>query len=85
MAEMNDHPESVKSQLGHLSIEKLARTVVISNIPREITKDEIHIYFQKSKHGGGEVDEIWMVKDGEVVIVFENPEGSIKCKIYLYL
>ncbi|XP_027046314.1 uncharacterized protein LOC113674039 [Pocillopora damicornis] len=74
MAEMNHHPESVKSQLGHLSVEKLARTVVISNIPREITKDEIHIYFQKSKHGGGEVDDIWIVKDEEAVIVFENPE-----------
>ena len=45
MAEINDHPESVESQLGHLSVEKLARTVVISNIPRGITKDEIHIYF----------------------------------------
>ena len=85
MAEMNHHPETVKSQLGHLSVEKLARTVVISNIPREITKDEIHIYFQKSKHGGGEVDDIWIVKDEEAVIVFENPEGSVKCRIYSYV
>ena len=85
MAEMNDHPESVKYRLGHLSVENLARTVVISNIPQEITEDEIHIYFQRSKHGGGEVDDIWMVKEGEAVIVFENPEGSIKCKIYSYV
>lgn len=85
MAEMNDHLESVKSQLGRLSVEKLARTVVISNIPRQITKDEIHIHFQKRGNGGGEVDDTWMVKDGEAVVVFENPEGSKKCKIYSYV
>ncbi|PFX27331.1 uncharacterized protein LOC111327799 [Stylophora pistillata] len=74
MAEMNDHPESIESQLGRLSVEKFARAVVISNIPRQITKDEIHIHFQKSKNGGGEVDDIWMTKDGKAVIVFESPE-----------
>ena len=41
--------------------------------------------FQKSKHGGEEVDDIWMVRDGEAIIVFENPEGSLKCKIYWYI
>ena len=41
--------------------------------------------FQKSKHGGEEVDDIWMVRDGEAMIVFENPEGSLKCKIYWYI
>lgn len=76
MVEMTDHSESVESRLGRLSVEELARTVVISNIPRQITKEEIIIHFQKRKNGGGEVYDIWMTKDGQAVIVFEEPGAA---------
>ena len=77
MAGVNDHPESKKSQLDRFSDERTARTVVIWNIPPQITKDHVHIHFQKSKNGGGEVDDIFITKDGKAVVVFEKPEGVI--------
>lgn len=84
MAEMTDHSESVltESRLGRLSVEELARTVVISNIPRQITQDEIQIHFQKGKNGGGEVDDIWMTKNGQAVIVFAGPGGMTSFNVY---
>lgn len=72
---------SRRSQLELLSTEKAAKTVLISNISPKLRRDDIMIYFQKQKNGGGEVDDIFINEDGTAIIVFDKPEGliSVKC------
>ncbi len=77
MAGVDDQPVSERSQLELSVVEKAARSVVISNISPKITKEDVMIYFQKKKVGGGEVDTVSMIEDGKAVIVFEKPEGLI--------
>lgn len=67
--------DQLVSQL--LGNEEAARTVLISNIPAKLRRDNIMIYFQKKGNGGGEVDDIFVLEDGKAVIVFEKPEGLI--------
>lgn len=80
MAGVDDRLVSDRSQLELLSIEKAARSVLISNISPKLRRDDVTIYFQKKKVGGGEVDEVFIIKDGKAVIVFEKPEGLISVK-----
>ena len=72
---------SERSQLELLSTEKAAKSVLISNISPKLRRDDIMIYFQKKRNGGGEVDDIFIIEDGKAVIVFDKPEGliSVKC------
>jgi len=72
---------SRRSQLELLSTEKAAKSVLISNISPKLRRDDIMIYFQKQKYGGGEVDDVFITEDGTAVIVFDKPEGliSVKC------
>ena len=77
MAGVDDQLVCEESQRELLRDEKAARSVVISNISAEIGKDEVMIYFQKTKIGGGEVDAVSMIEDGKAVVVFEKPEGLL--------
>lgn len=77
MAEVDDKLVSDRSQLELSVDEQAARSVVISNISPKITKEDVMIYFQKKKVGGGEVDAISMLEDGKAVVVFEKPEGLL--------
>jgi len=80
MAGADDWLVSERSELELISNEKAARSVLISNISPKLRRDDIIIYFQKKKIGGGEVDEISIIKDGKAVIVFEKPEGLISAE-----
>lgn len=80
MAGVDDQLVSERSQLELPSNEAAARSVLISNIPAKLRRDDIMIYFQKKKIGGGEIDDVFVLKDGKAVIVFEKPEGLIKVK-----
>lgn len=80
MAGADDRLVSEGSQLELISNEKAARSVLISNISPKLRREDIIIYFQKRKFGGGEVDEVSIIKDGKAVIVFEKAEGLISAE-----
>lgn len=81
MAGVDDQLVFERSQLEFLSNEAAARSVLISNTPAKLRRDDIMIYFQKKKIGGGEVDDVVVLKDGKAVIVFEKPEGLISVEL----
>ena len=50
-------------------------TILVSGLPRQATESTVHIYFQKTKNGGGEVLAVDYFPDKkEAAIVFEDPE-----------
>ena len=52
------------------------RTVVVLNLPSSIDEDDLQIHFQKAKHGGGDVDEVELRKDGTAAfVIFYDSEG----------
>ena len=77
MTGVDDQPLSERSQLELLTNEEVARSVLISNISAKLRGDDIKIYFQKKRNGGGEVDNVFVLKNGKAVIVFEKAEGLI--------
>ena len=52
-----------------------ARSIVVSNISPQTTKERVTIYFQRRRNGGGEIDHIHIPKKGSAVITFEEGEG----------
>ena len=52
-----------------------ARTILVSGLPEEVTKNSVHIHFQKKKNGGGDIEEITLSPGGKALIVFEDFEG----------
>lgn len=55
--------------------ERAARSVVVSNISPQTTKEGVMIHFQRQKNGGGEIDDIHIPEEGTAVITFEKMEG----------
>ena len=58
-----------------LEEEQAARSIVVSNISPQTTKEGVMIHFQRRKNGGGEIDHIHIPKKGSAVITFEEGEG----------
>ena len=58
-----------------LEEEQAARSVVVSNISPETAKEDVTIHFQRERNGGGEIDGIYIPKNGTAVITFEKSEG----------
>ena len=58
-----------------LEEEQAARSIVVSNISPQTTKEGVMIHFQRRKNGGGEIDHIHIPKKGSAVIAFEKGEG----------
>ena len=52
------------------------RTVLVSDLPEEVTENNVCIHFQKKKNGGGEVEKVEMLGGGKARIIFEESEGS---------
>ena len=52
------------------------KTILVSDLPDEVTESSVHIHFQKKKNGGGEVEKVEMLGEGKARVVFEKPEGS---------
>lgn len=58
-----------------LSEEQVARSVVVTNFKRQTSAEEIAIYFQQAKNGGGELDYVHIPHEGKAVITFASKEG----------
>ncbi|CAB4023542.1 poly [ADP-ribose] polymerase 14-like isoform X2 [Paramuricea clavata] len=56
------------------NVEK-SRTILVSNLPDGVTESGFHIHFQKKKNGGGEVEKVTVLPEGNTaLVVFEDPE-----------
>ena len=58
-----------------LTADQAGSSVVVSNIPPQITAENIVIHFQRQKNGGGEIDHVHIPKKGTAVVTFESSEG----------
>ena len=58
-----------------LSEEQVARSVVVTNLKRQTSAEEIVIYFQQAKNGGGELDYVHIPCEGKAIITFASKEG----------
>jgi hypothetical protein len=57
------------------NVEK-SRTILVSNLPEGVTESGVYIHFQKKKNGGGEVEKVTVLPEGNTaLVVFEDPEG----------
>ena len=77
MAGVDDQLASERSLLELLSNEKAAGSVLISNISAKLRREDLVVYFQRKKIGGGDVDDVFVFKDGKAVIVFDRSEGLL--------
>ena len=78
-------PRNISRTMAELSEQSYdpKRTVVVSNFPADIGEDELKMYFQSKKNGGGDVNEVLV--DGNVaLVIFDSPEG-LECFIIKYL
>ena len=58
------------------SDEQQSRTVLVSGLHESVTENNVCIYFEKKKNGGGEVEKVEMLEEGKARVVFEKHEGS---------
>ena len=56
--------------------DQAARSIVVSNLPAYCHYNELTIYFQKHKNGGGDIENIEMVEKGTAVVTFDEPESE---------
>lgn len=69
-----------------LEEEQAARSIVVSNISAESTKEDVTIHFQRQKNGGGDIHNVHIPKKGTAVITFEESEGlCVPCLFQLLL
>lgn len=62
---------------------KELKTIVVSNIPAGLCKDEITIHFQLLKHGGGEVEDVAILPDRhQAFVTFKETNGKVM--VYRY-
>ena len=54
-----------------------ARSVLVKGLPPGTTSNDVTIYFQKTKNGGGEVEgvKLFSEKEGTAIVIFEEREG----------
>ena len=71
----------IKGKVVQVELEKVessatgCRAVLVSGLPKGVTENNVYIYFQKKKNGGGEVEKVEMLEEGKARVVFEKPEG----------
>ena len=66
------------------SEEKESRIVEVSGIPVGCTENSVHIHFQRSKNGGGDIQQVKMLQEGKAMIIFEDPQGRSRRNSYVY-
>ena len=72
----------IKGKVVQVELEKdetsedRCRAVLVCGLPDEVTENNVCIYFQKKKNGGGEVKKVEMLGEGKARVVFEEREGS---------
>ena len=52
-----------------------SRSVVVKNLSPLTKKEDVIIYFQRRRNGGGEVECVRLLKAGTAVVTFEKSEG----------
>ena len=58
--------------------------MLVSDLPEDATENTLHIYFQKRKNGGGEVESVTLLPEaGHALVVFDDPKGTHNF-IFLY-
>ena len=58
---------------------KEERTILVSELLKNITENDITIHFQRKKNSGGEVKEVELFSDKhEALVVFEDHNGKKK-------
>lgn len=68
--------EHIKTIKGTINFEK-ERTILVSGLPDGITKNAVHIHFQRKKNNGGEVEDITLLSEGKsACVIFEDPKGK---------
>ena len=64
---------------------EVCRSIVVHNITEHYEEEYILMYFETSgKSGGGRVENVHMLGEGEVVIVFEDPKGIVVLYIIVW-
>ena len=76
--EMKENVEKLGNKEN--SGEKASTTVEISGLPVGCTKNSVLIHFQKRKNGGGEVEKVEMLGQGNARVIFEDPQGRFPMK-----
>ena len=52
------------------------KSIVVSGISDNTTRDAIELYFESPRHGGGPVERVEFIpKGGRAVVVFQDPKG----------
>ena len=56
-----------------------SRTVLVTDLPEGVGESAVHIHFQKKKAGGGEVEKVIVLEEGNTaMVVFEDPEVATR-------
>ena len=57
---------------------EVERSILVSDLPRDVSESEIIIHFQSRRNGGGgDVERIiFQEEKGSVVVVFDEAEGK---------
>lgn len=55
------------------------RRIIVENLPQGVKglEQKLVIHFQKSKHGGGDVESVSVLENGRAIITFEDREGKL--------
>lgn len=75
MAGSLDHILSHGPEAKVLTREQAGRSVVVSNIAPQTADEDVVIYFQRRKNGGGEIDYVHIPSKGTAVVTFDRDEG----------
>ena len=51
------------------------KSIQIQNITKHYEEEFLHMYFESSKSGGGPVEAIHMLGEGQVLVFFKDPKG----------
>ena len=69
----NKNPEMV----DHLSEDQATRSVFVRNLPPGTDEQKVTIHFQRSRHGGGEIDSVRMIGEGTAVVTFDQLQSKL--------
>lgn len=69
--------ESVSKATGEPDIdeERVYRKVLVKSLPPSTSKQDLTIYFQSRKNGGGDIEELRFLDPGTAVLTFKEEKG----------
>lgn len=66
-----------------LTVEQATRSVVVTNIASQTASEDIIIYFQRKRIGGGDIDRVHIPQKGTAVVTFESNEGLCESSFFM--